>query len=215
MTSYHNSSLLSFDLGSMRANTVLLGTWVMFLECTVNGLFAEIKNNFIIVMNEQQSCWNDLSKRSFNIIKQCSQHFSRSFYKAFYIYLLFIIPQINQLPSLLVGHLLSNHWLEFSVIDHPPLPSLWCCRVILQSAFHAQESASTEETKEMCVERREQKNDLWIMTTVLKSRHKAAEEIWAFRNHLICLLWCRFPASRAWMRSGVFWGAKQDVNMEI
>lgn len=113
----------------------------------------------------------------------------------------------------LTGLWLSNHWLEFSVIDYPRLP-FSCSRAVLQCACRAWGSASTQETKEMCVERKKNKT-LWIMTTVLKSRHKAAEEIWAFRNHLICLLWCRFPASRAWMRSGVFWGAKQDVNMEI
>lgn len=56
----------------------------------------------------------------------------------------------------LVGHLLSNHWLDFSVIDDPPLPCP-CSRVILRCACRARESASTQETKEMCVERRRRK----------------------------------------------------------
>lgn len=55
MTSHHNSILLSFDLASMQDNGVLLGTCVMLLECTVNGLFVEIiHNSVVIVMIEQQ-----------------------------------------------------------------------------------------------------------------------------------------------------------------
>lgn len=106
----------------------------------------------------------------------------------------------------------SNGWSSSTILM---LQSCFAVRMLRMRI-----SVDSENQRNVCWKRGEKNNNnkkkaLWIMTSVLKSRHKAAEEIWAFRNHLICLSWCRFPARRAWTRSGVFWGAKQDVNMEI